>query len=151
MKKCFCCELYAKALINALSHLLSFVLGKILICLLLCFYNSVPFLCAGSRQGWFCQGWWALSKTFCSQGLGGAEDEWKVQSLPQKSPSLTVSPQPLQFCHLRICVQHYTQNDVVIYNTWHDSRQTEVTPLCKRPTKLFTSRTGKLPQPNCYI
>lgn len=50
-KKCFLCELYAKALINALSHLLSFVLGKILICLLLCFYNSLLFLHTISRQG----------------------------------------------------------------------------------------------------
>lgn len=50
-KKYFCCELYAKALINALSHLLCFVLGKILICLLLCFYNSLLFLHTISRQG----------------------------------------------------------------------------------------------------
>lgn len=43
-KKCFCCELCTHALINALSHLLCFVLGKIHICLLLCLYNSLDFV-----------------------------------------------------------------------------------------------------------
>ena len=155
MKKCFCCELCAEALINAWSHLLCFVLGKILICLLLCFYNSLIFLCAISRQGWFCQGWQALSKTFCSafgfspQGLGGAERWKKGLSSASEKPlldhlisALTVLPPS----HLCAGAQHYTQNGVVIYNTLAWLQASQGFPLLRRPAKSFSSCSRKLPE-----
>lgn len=117
--------------------------------LFVCFYVSTTpsFFSTVSSQGWLCQGWWALSKTFCSEfgfslhGLGGAERWMKDPKSASEKPLLTISPQSLQFCHLHTCVQ-------LLSTTWrlmsfithqHDSRQTRVSLLLKRPTESFTT------------
>lgn len=92
------------------------------------FLQLSPFfvcVCAVSGQGWLCQGWRALSKTFCSafgfspQGLGGAEQWMKGPKSALEKPlldhfisALTILPPS----HLCATAQRYTQNDVVIYN-----------------------------------
>lgn len=75
-------------------------------------------------------------------------DEWKVQSLPQKSPFLTISSQPLQLCHLHVCVRLPSTTcrialSLITYQ--HDSRQN------KGPTESLTSCLGKLPRTNFYF
>lgn len=149
MKKCFCCELCAKALINALSHLLCFVLGKILICLLLCFYNSLLSFVHCFQAGMVLSGKMGSEQNllFCIWLFStGIRWSWTMNERSEvclrKAPSWPFHLRPLQLCHLHICVQlpSTIRRMMLSFITYqHDSRQTRVPLLLKRPTELFTS------------
>lgn len=147
MKKCFCCELCAKALINALSHLLCFVLGKILICLLLCFYNSLLSFVHCFQAGMVLSGKMGSEQNllFCIWLFStGIRWSWTMKERSE----VCLRPfhlRPLQLCHLHICVQLPSTicRMMLSFITYqHDSRQTRVSLLLKRPTELFTSSSG---------
>lgn len=103
-KKCFCCKICTHSLINPLSHLLFFVLGKTLICFFYVYTTLWFFLCV-------CTLWVGMSPLmmmvseqnflFCiwlfSTGLRWSWMMHEVHSLPHKSSSLIISSEKRHF------------------------------------------------------